>query len=400
MSVWRMAWRYAWHEPAGLALRVALIALACALVSVIILVSVQFERILLRDAQGIDLVVGAKGSSLQLVLAGVYHLDTPPGNIKLSAVQALRQDRLVAQVTALAVGDSHRGYRIVGADTSLVTRLLPDAAQANALLQGGRLYAKPMEVVLGAAVARATGLQLGQSFVGAHGLAEGGPEHEEQPFQVVGILRPGMGVLDRLILTSLESVWATHEADASSDREVSLALVRYSSPIAAAMLPRKINAIEQLQAASPAVESARLRHNFSYLTTVLGALVLLISAIAVCTVAVNVAQAVRERTAQLLALRMAGAGAADLYRLVLLEVVLVALLGAMMGIALGHAVVQFGAQTIAPRAELGLTAWMWHPAEGWFALAVVMSCALASLWPIARVLGQAIREQKRSVPHA
>jgi putative ABC transport system permease protein len=395
MNTWALAWRYAWFEPAGLALRVALIALACALVSVILLVSDQFERILLRDAQGIDLVVGAKGSSLQLVLAGVYHLDTPPGNIKMSAVQALRQDRLVAQVTAISVGDSHRGFRIVGADTTLITRLQAQTEPANAMLRSGRLYEKPMEVVLGDAVARASGLQIGQKFVGAHGLSEGGPEHEEQPFLVVGILRAGAGVLDRLILTPLESVWDTHEANPSSDREVSLALVRYSSPIAAAMLPRKINATEHLQAASPAVESARLRHNFSYLVSGLGAIVLLISVIAVFTVAVNVAQAVRERREQLVALRMAGAGSADLYGLVLFEVLLVALLGTTIGLLAGRLLVQFGAQWIAPRAELGLSAWSWHPAELGFALAVIMCCGLASLWPTARVLGQSISQQKR-----
>jgi putative ABC transport system permease protein len=394
MNLWALAWRYAWHEPAALASRIALVALSCTLVTLLFLFSAQFERILLRDAQGLDLVVGAKGSALQLVLAGVYHLDTPPGNIPLKAVEALRQDPMVAQAIALAVGDSYRGYRIVGADIELVTRLQPETAPANAMLAFGRLYAKPMEVVLGAAVASASGLKVGDSFVGAHGLVEGGPEHVEQPYWVVGILRPGAGVLDRLLLTSLASVWLAHEKEASAPAQVSLALVRYASPIAAAMLPRKINASEHLQAASPAMESARLRLNFSHLSTGFGALVLLVSVLTVFSVSVGIAQAVRERRAQLFALRMAGAGRADLSVVVLIEVLMIALLGAGLGFLVGRIILFVVEHWFASQAQLGFSMWQWHWAEPLFALTVTVACVAACLWPVVRLLGQDIIESK------
>jgi putative ABC transport system permease protein len=390
MSLWAMAWRYAWHEPAALAARIVLVALSCTLVSILFLASAQFERILLRDSQGIDLVVGAKGSALQLVLAGVYHADTPPGNIPLKAVEALRQDRLVAQAIAIAVGDSYRGYRIVGADTELITRLQTDNSAANAMLSEGRLYAKPMEVVLGAAVASASGLRVGQSFIGAHGLAEGGPEHADQAYLVVGVLRPGAGVLDRLLFTSLESVWHTHETASSEPAQVSLALVRYASPIAAALLPRKINASEQLQAASPAAESARLRLNFAYLSAGIQALILLVSLLAVFSVSVSIAQAVRERRDQLNALRMAGAARWDLHILVLYEVLITVLLGAVLGFVTGRLLLVLVSQWLVPRAQLGFSMWHGHVAEPLFALAVLFSCLVACLWPLTRVLGQDI----------
>ncbi len=394
MTLWALAWRYAWHEPAALLSRIALVALSCALVSLLFLLSSQVERILLRDAEGIDLVVGAKGSALQLVLAGVYHVDTPPGNILLKDLEVLRQDRLVAQVTALALGDSYRAYRIVGADSALITRLQIDAASANTMLEQGRLYAKPMEVVLGAAVAKSSGLKIGQTFVGAHGLSESGPEHAEHPYVVVGILRSGAGVLDRLVLTSVESVWLAHDKDPAAPEEVSLALVRYASPIAAALLPRKINATERLQAASPAMESARLRVNFGYLSQALGALVLLISVLAVFSVVVSVGQAVRERRAQLIALRMAGAGRADLHFLVLCEVMLITLLGAIMGVVAGRLLLLALVHWYAPQAQLGVSMWQWHPAEPIFAVVVVVCCVVACSWPVARLLGQDIIESK------
>ena len=114
--------------------------------------------------------------------------------------------------------------------------------------------------MLGSEVARATGLAVGAAFAGSHGLAEGGGEHGDAPYRVVGVLAPTGTVVDRLVLTGIESVWAVHDAHghaehhdepgaaaetgaeaASPAREVTLALVRYSSPLAAASLPRAIN---------------------------------------------------------------------------------------------------------------------------------------------------------------
>jgi putative ABC transport system permease protein len=143
----------------------------------------------------------------------------------------------------------------------------------------GKHRSKP---VLGSTVAATSGLGVGTTFTGSHGLAEGGGEHAAAPYRVTGVLAPTGTVLDRLVLTSIASVWAVHEehhagadhgahekeakgqesaeehAELESGREVTLALVRYRSPLAAASLPRAINKETELVAASPAYETARL----------------------------------------------------------------------------------------------------------------------------------------------
>ena len=139
-----------------------------ATITLVILLTQELDARLKRDAEGIDLVVGAKGSPLQLVLAGVYHADVPPGNIPLAAVESLRANPLVREVIPLALGDSFRGFRIVGTEPAFVAHYRGGAGARVAL------WAAPLEAVLGSDVARATGLAVGATFAGSHGLAEGG----------------------------------------------------------------------------------------------------------------------------------------------------------------------------------------------------------------------------------
>jgi putative ABC transport system permease protein len=173
-----------------------LVALGMATVVIVTLVTGQFDERLRRDAAGIDLVVGAKGSPLQLVLSGVYHLDVPPGNIALSALDELRANRLVAQAVPISLGDSFRGFRIVGTEPEFL-------AMHAARFSSGQVFSAPMQAVLGARVAAEAGLTTGAQFAGTHGMAAGGPTHGDETYTG--------GVIDRLVVTSTESIWQTHE---------------------------------------------------------------------------------------------------------------------------------------------------------------------------------------------
>ena len=163
MNIAALAFRYLWARPLSAALNWLLLSLGLASMSFLILVGHQLDIAFERDLAGIDMVVGAKGSPLQLILAGVFHLDTPTGNVPQAAVDALRGHPLVAQVIPLSLGDSLRGFRIVG-----TTRDYP--AHYQATLAAGQWWGQPMQAVLGAQVAAATGLKAGDSFEGAHGL--------------------------------------------------------------------------------------------------------------------------------------------------------------------------------------------------------------------------------------
>ena len=172
MRTLSLAWRYLWSRPLGAALNLLLLSLGLASITFVLLLGHQLQRAFERDLSGIDLVVGAKGSPLQLILSGVLHLDVPTGNVPLPAVQALEKHPLVASVIPISLGDSFRGFRIVG-----TSHAYPAHYQAS--LAQGKLWQAPMQAVLGASAARALGLQVGSSFVGSHGLGAGGIQVED-----------------------------------------------------------------------------------------------------------------------------------------------------------------------------------------------------------------------------
>ena len=182
------------RRPLPAVLTVLLLMLGIATVVVLLLFQREFEDRLGRDARGIDLVVGAKGSGLQLVLCAVFHIDVPTGNVPLAELRDIARHPMIASVIPLSLGDAYRGFRIVGTTPAYVNHYAGRLAE-------GRLWERSMEAVMGSRAARETGLRAGGSFIGAHGLeGDSGFHHDEDPYRVVGVLRETGSVLDRLIL--------------------------------------------------------------------------------------------------------------------------------------------------------------------------------------------------------
>jgi len=350
MNTFGLAWRYVWSRPLSAVLNVLLLGLGLASITFLLLVASQLERAFQRDLAGIDVVVGAKGSPMQLILSGVLHLDVAPGNVPLAAVNALKNNPLVAEVIPISLGDNFQGYRIVG--TSLAYPQLYGVTLAD-----GRMWDAPMQVVLGATVARKLGLRTGHSFTGSHGLGAGGHMHAENPYTVIGVLAPSGSVLDRLILTDTASIWNVHEvhdddhdehhgdehagadhttAQPHQDREVTMALVRYTTPLAAMRFPRWINTTTAMQAAAPALEVTRLLHMLGLGTDVLRAFAAMLLLTAGLSVFIALWNAVRERRADLALLRMLGAPPAKMAALLLTEALWLGLLASALGLLLGQ----------------------------------------------------------------
>ena len=383
-SLASLAWRYLWARPLVSALNLLLLSLGLAAITFVLLVSEQIEGGVRRDLAGIDLVVGAKGSPMQIMLAGVFHLDVPTGNIPLATLDELRAQPLVARAVPISLGDSLRGFRIVGTT--------PDYLELyQARLAAGRLWQQPLQAVLGAEAARRTGLKLGDRFAGSHGLGEQGHEHGEHRYIVVGLLAETGGVLDRLVLTDLASVWQVHEdmhavdaedrAALEAEREITMALVSYRSPLAAIALPRWVNAQDGLQAAAPALETARLLRMVGVGTEVLrgfGAVLLLAAALSVF---VALLHAVRERQGDLAMLRMLGAPAWRVAALVSLEGLWLALLASVLGLALGHGLTALLGWVLASQQSLRISGSGWSAWEALVpALALLLALASAA-WP-------------------
>ncbi|HEX5612074.1 MAG TPA: FtsX-like permease family protein [Burkholderiales bacterium] len=381
MTLAGLSFAYLRSRPLALTLNLLLLALGVATITVLLLATEQLEERMLRDARGIDLVVGAKGSPMQLVLSAVFHLDAPTGNIPLADAEALgkQQQRLIKKAIPLALGDSYQGFRIVGSNHGYPVHY-------GARLAHGRLWKAPMEAVLGAEAAAKTRIAVGGKFSGAHGLGEGGDAHENEPYVVVGLLERSGTVLDRLVLTSVESVWEVHQHGASADapKELTALLVQYASPLAVATLPRIVNASPALQAASPAYESARLFRMIGVGVDVLRAFGAILMLAAGLSVFIALWNALEERRYDLAVMRMLGASPGRLMRLMLLEGCALSLAGGIAGIALGHLLTEALGAAMRQMQQTAITGWTWSVQEAWVLAAAVGVGLVAALLPALR----------------
>lgn len=402
MSPLALALRTLRTQGAGTLLYVLLLALGTATIVLLLIAGHGLGSRLERNAAGIDLVIGAKGSPMQLILSSLYHADVPTGNIPLAEAERFQRHRLVAQAVPLALGDSHAGFRIVGSTADY-------PALYGAALARGRWGWGPLEATLGAEVARATGLGPGDRFVGSHGLVGGGAAHDEAPYTVAGVLAPSGTVLDRLVLVSVETVWAVHaphrqdhehehaqdnagktagaEAAAGPPREITALLVRYATPLAAALLPRQVNARSSLQAAAPALETARLMNLVGFGVETLRALALVLVAASALGIFIALWTTLGDRRHELAVMRTLGASRGRLFGQLVLEGALLALAGGLLGLALGHTGAEALGRMLPALADWGVGGLAWAPAEIWVlpgALALGVLAALPPAWRAAR----------------
>ncbi|WP_312135456.1 FtsX-like permease family protein [Sphingobacterium sp.] len=428
MNIFQLVWKNITQQWGSTFLSIILTAFGVAILVSIYITSDTFEKQLDNNSKQVDLVVGAKGSPLQLILSTLYHIDNPTGNIKLAEAEKLKENPFIETAVPISLGDNFKGHRIIGTDTSYMGLYELSLAE-------GKLWAKSFEIVLGSETARKHQLKLGDQIHSAHGLAENAHVHDEHPFTVVGILKPSGSVVDNLILCDLQSVWDVHginhddhdhdheghehahddhdhdHADhqheehahntaattevhnheghdheghnhdahehehaavspadakqaASSEQtdsivserprdnvfvksiaddviqdhslEITALLVKYSSPAAIGVVPKLINQSTSMQAASPALETARL---FSLLGVGIDSLEILayvIMIIAGLSVFISLYNALKDRKYDLAIMRALGASKVKLFALLLVEGLVITTIGGLLGLLFGH----------------------------------------------------------------
>lgn len=207
MKILKLAYKNIIHNPLNLILSIILFGLGIGLINFLFLFNAQLKTKFDSNLADIDLVIGAKGSPLQMILSSMYHIDNPTGNIKIGEAKAFLNPKhpLIKAAVPLSLGDSYKSYRIVGSTDSL---LLFYGAQ----LESGTLYYKDFEVTIGKAVADDTGLRIGDKFTSSHGFNDDEDlAHDHAAFKVVGILGGVGNVIDQLIITNPSTVWNVHD---------------------------------------------------------------------------------------------------------------------------------------------------------------------------------------------
>ena len=428
-------------SPLSTAVNILLLSLGTGSIAILLIATHLLSAALIRDAADIDLVVGAKGSPLQLVLSGLYHADIPTGNIRLSEARTWMEHPMVESAIPLSLGDSLKGFRIVGTNEDYVD--IYDGQLAE-----GKLPSNLLEIAIGSSVSKATGLSLGATFAGQHGLDGAGHAHDEDSYTVVGIFEASDTVLDRLLITTLESVWLVHgesrpnsgtfdttqtnrphehedvhahaDAEASEamlddhhegehvehqhhhedesireyvgDKEkqttahaeaqaITVLLVKYATPIAAITLPREINDKSALQAASPAYEITRLLQVIGIGIGWLQAFAAILVASAVLSIFAALYASLKARRNDLAVLRCLGATRSELFMLLLFEGVILTTAGIVFGLIAAHGGIELAAIALGDAQNFPFTGFVWAPTEFVLVGGLFAAGVLSSLIP-------------------
>ncbi len=324
MNIWSISIQNIKSKPLYTFLSVFIASLSIALLLGTQQLKRSFENQIENNLGKIDVVVGAKGSPLQLVLASVLHLDNPTGNISYKEALKIIKNPLIKSAIPISYGDNYKGYRIVGT-THEYTVIY------NAELQKGHRVENAMEVILGNSVAQKLNLKIGDTLLSAHGLVENSIEEHDAVLTVVGILKPTQKVIDRLILTNLQSVWDVHNHerkenheghdyhDIQDEKEITSLLIRFKSPRGLLTFPRRINERTNMQAALPKYELHKLYEYTSVGFKTISLIAYLILVISCITLFISLYKMVKERAFDLAILRTYGASNFQLIKMVFYE---------------------------------------------------------------------------------
>lgn len=420
MNILQLSWKNILHKPLNSFMSVLLFALSIGLIVFLLLFNYQLRKGLENNLAGIDLVVGAKGSPLQLILNSMYHIDAPTGNVPVQGVTSFLNPKhpLIAAAYPLSLGDSYGGYRIVGTTPSIL--MLYDAQELR-----GNIYQEDFEVITGYKVAEALELELGDEFYSTHGL-EDNPDlaHDHgEPFRVTGILQKTGTVLDQLILCTPMTVWKVHEHDSTGhehhhhhdhselegeaivridtlhirtlsdsivstlrsfpEKEITSVLLTYKSRtnIHAINLLRNINQNTDLMAASPAYEINRLYAMIGNGGEAIRYLAILIACVAALSIFISLYTSLKERRYEMAIIRVSGAGPAKLWWMILAEGLWISLCGLILGLILGHGAMELAGNIFAESYRYPFTGWLWRPEEIYVVAGALLIGFVASIIP-------------------
>lgn len=352
----KLAWKNIWFKPLNTVLSVVLLTSSVAIITTLILLEKQFEEKFSSNIENVDLVLGAQGSPLQLILSSVYQVDAPTGNISYDSAKVWMNHLFVEKAIPLAYGDNYRGYKILGTTTDYLSKY-------NAKVTDGVLFEKNFEVVVGSEIAQKLSLKVGDEFYGSHGDAEEGEVHEDYAYKVVGIASETGKVVDNLIVCTIPTVWQMHhqheenpahgeeghiheageqeheEAELTIDEpnmEVTAVLLKIRNQMAKLTWQRVIPQNTKMQAVSPAFEINRLFGLFGIGVTALQYLAYGIMLISGISIFIALYTSLKEREPEFALLRVNGARRFQLLQIVMIESILLCVVGFVFGSITGR----------------------------------------------------------------
>ena len=408
MNIFKLSIKNIFNKALSSTITVALLVLGIGIISLLLQLNSLIKDQMDNNLRGIDMVVGAKGSPLQLILSSVYHIDSPTGNISLSEAEKISNNKMVGSSIKLLYGDNHRGYRIVGTEKKLIDLYKGELIQ-------GKQWDKPYEVVVGSKVYEKLKIKLGDSLISSHGLRETGQAHSDRAFVVVGLLKPSSSVMDQLILTSPESVWNIHgshdhdeehdhdekhdhdeehdhhekhdhdEEHEHDDREITAMLIKFKSPMNIIQFPRQINENTNLQAAVPSYEISRLFKLFGFGIETLSYLAYLIIIVSAFSLFINLFNSMNDRKYEMALIRTLGASRFQLSKMIIFESLILTISGFVMGLLFSRFGVMFVSSLMDESINYDLSSIIILKEEYWLLALSILIGLISALIPVIQV---------------
>lgn len=400
MNIFKLSLKNIFNKPLSSTISLALLILGIGIISLLLQLNTLIKDQMDNNLKGIDMVVGAKGSPLQLILSSVYHIDSPTGNISLEEAEKISKNRMVGSSIKLLYGDNFKGYRIVGAEKKFIELY-------NGKIKKGKNLSKPFEVLVGSKVYSKLKIDIGDDLISSHGLRETGESHDNQSFKVVGLLEPSNSVIDQLIITLPQSVWDVHgnhdhkeehehdheeehehdhdEENQHDDREITAMLIKFKSPMNIIQFPRKINETTNLQAAVPSYEISRLFKLFGFGIETLSYLAYLIIIVSGFSLFINLFNSMRERKYEMALIRTLGASRLQLSTMIIFESIILTISGFILGLLFSRFGVMFVSSLMEESINYNLSSFKILNEEYWLLLLSVIIGLMASLIPAVQV---------------
>jgi putative ABC transport system permease protein len=402
-----MIFRLALASLAARALTVAMTIIAIAL-SVALFLGVEKVRTGAKASfadtiSGTDLIVGARSGSVQLLLYSVFRIGNATNNLTWKSYQDIAARTEVDWIVPISLGDSHRQFRVMGTTPAFFDHYKYRSGKSLAM-RDGAIISDLFDAVVGADVATTLGYNIGDPIVVAHGLASF-IKHEDQPFRVSGILEKTGTPVDRTVIVSVQAIEAIHvdwqtgaqrpgnstPADAIRQMElepqaITAALVGVKSRLKVFGLQRSINEYTQepLLAILPGVALQELWQIVGIAETALIGVSIMVVVTALIGMMATIFSSLNERRREMAIFRAMGARPRVVFGLLVLEAVLMAAFGAILGLALLYLGLFVGQPLI--DSAFGL----WLPIEAptlrelWAMFSVVVSGAIVSMVPALR----------------
>ncbi len=390
MNIFKLSIKNIFNKPLSSSISLSLLILGIGIISLLLQLNTLIKDQMDNNLRGIDMVVGAKGSPLQLILASVYHIDSPTGNISLKEAEKVSKNRMVGSSIKLLYGDNYKGFRIVGTEKKFI-----DLYKGS--IKEGKEWNNPYEVLVGSKVYEKLKINLGDNLVSSHGLRETGQSHDEGTFKVVGLLEPSNSVIDQLIITSPESVWDIHDTHnhendddhedehEHDDREITAMLIKFKSPMNIIQFPRQINENTNLQAAVPSYEISRLFKLFGFGIETLSYLAYLIIIVSGFSLFINLFNSMRERKYEMALIRTLGASRFQLSTMVIFESLVLTISGFVLGLLFSRFGVMFVSSLMEESINYNLSSFKILNEEYWLLSLSILIGVLSSLIPAIQV---------------